>query len=94
MPVEHAWEVTEPGDVGGAFGARPTATAGRRDSVNGLPPGEYYVVAADDLESEAVHDPLALESLSHSASRITLTDSAPAEVSLRRVKVPDPGAGR
>src|SRR5207247_5230974 len=71
--------------------APPTAT---RESVTGLPPGEYYVVALDDLESEAVHDPALLDTLSRSATRITLTDKAAAEVSLRLVKPASPGAGR
>ena len=71
--------------------APPTAA---RESVSGLPPGEYYVVALDDLESEAVHDPALLDSLSRVATRITLTDKAAAEVSLRLVKPASPGAGR
>jgi hypothetical protein len=54
-----------------------------RESVTGLPPGEYYVVALDDIESDAVHNPALLDSLTHVATRITLTDSARAEVSLR-----------
>jgi len=51
-----------------------------------LPPGEYYVVALDDLESEAVHDPALLDRLTRAATRITLTDRAAVEVSLRLVK--------
>jgi Carboxypeptidase regulatory-like domain len=90
-PPEQALDVTELGAVGGAFAAPPAAI---RDSVTGLPPGDYYVVALDDLESEAVRDPAVLDSLSRPATRITLTDSAPAEVSLRLVKLADLAGGR
>jgi hypothetical protein len=89
--LDETLDVTDSGAVGGAFAAPPTAT---RDSVTDLPPGDYYVVALDDLESEAVRDPAVLESLSRSATRITLTDRAPAEVNLRLVKFPDLAGGR
>jgi hypothetical protein len=73
-------------------GATPPTAA--RQSVNGLPPGEYYVVALNDLESEAVHDPALLDSLTRAASRITLTDRAALEVSLRIAESTNPGTGR
>src|SRR5205823_6170674 len=47
-------------------GAAPPAAA--RESVKGLPAGEYYVVALDDVETEAVHDPAVLESLTRGAT--------------------------
>jgi hypothetical protein len=91
LPPDQALDVTEAGAAGGAFAASPTAA---RESVSGLPPGEYYVVALDDLESEAVYDPALLDSLTRVATRITLTDKAAAEVSLRLVKATGRGAGR
>lgn len=76
-PFQQAFEPAEmavPGSV--------PATAAR-ESVRGLPPGEYYVVALDDLESDAVTDPAVLDRLARAATRITLSDTTPAEVSLR-----------
>jgi hypothetical protein len=84
-PPDPAGDVTRPSAVGGTFAAAPTGRRLGPDSVSGLPQGEYYVVALDDLESEAVHDPAVLESLSRFATRITLTDRGPAEASLRRL---------
>jgi Carboxypeptidase regulatory-like domain len=57
---------------------------GSREVVAGLPPGEYYVVAVEDLPSEGNRDAALLESLVSSATRITLTDAAPVRVTLRR----------
>ena len=76
-PFQQAFEPAEmavPGSV-------PTTAA--RESVRGLPPGEYYVVALDDLEADAVTDPAVLDSLARAATRITLSETTPAEVSLR-----------
>ena len=60
--------------------ARPV----RPDVVSGLPPGQYYVVAVDDLPSEGARDTDLLEALAGDAVRVTLSDTAPARVSLRR----------
>jgi hypothetical protein len=87
-PLDHVSDVSDTAIPGAA---PPTAA---RESVRGLPPGEYYVVALDDLESEAVHDPVLLDSLTRAATRITLVDRAAAEVSLRLVKPASPSAGR
>lgn len=55
----------------------------------GLPPGEYYVIAVDDMEIEDSQDPAVLERLTSSAIRVTLTDEAPLEVPLRRFTLAD-----
>ena len=55
----------------------------------GLPPGEYYVIAVDDMESRIHRIPGVLERLTSSAIRVTLTDEAPIEVPLRRFTFAD-----
>jgi hypothetical protein len=55
----------------------------------GLPPGEYYVIAVDDMELEDSQDPGVLERLTSSAIRVVLTDDAPIEVPLRRFSFAD-----
>ena len=95
-PLDPAWDVTKSGGPpgAGAFAGAPTGGRAGGDSVDGLPQGDYYVVALDDLDSEAVEDPVLLEDLSRVATRIKLTDAAAAEVQLRRMKFADPGAAR
>ena len=43
-------------------------------AVNGLPPGEYYLVAVTDVEPSQLADPAFLESLSTGGLRITLSE--------------------
>jgi len=50
----------------------------------GLPPGEYYLIAVDDVDSEDALDPVILEKLALSASRIVVSDEAPVEANLQR----------
>ena len=57
----------------------------QQERITGLPPGEYYVIAIDDIEVEDSQDPAMLERLTSSAIRVVLTDDAPIEVPLRRV---------
>jgi carboxypeptidase family protein len=59
---------------------------GGRDLMVGLPPGEYFAVAVDDLDTETFRDPEVLERLSRTATRVTLADGAHADVYLRRMK--------
>jgi carboxypeptidase family protein len=87
-PLDQVFDVSETATPGAA---PPTAA---RESVSGLPPGEYYVVALDDLESEAVHDPALLDSLTRTATRITLTDRTAVEVNLRVIEPASRSAGR
>jgi uncharacterized protein (DUF2141 family) len=63
-------------------------------TITGLPAGDYYVVALDDIDGESVRDPDLLEQLSRGASRVTLNEAMPAQVSLRRVKLASVTAGR
>jgi hypothetical protein len=53
------------------------------------PPGEYYVIAIDDIEGEDTQDPAVLERLTSSAIRVELTDDAPIELPLRRFNLAD-----
>jgi hypothetical protein len=67
--------------------ADDTAGVGGRDTIGGLPPGDYYVVAVPDIDADAVGDPGdILEDLSHRASRVTLADDSKVSVSLRLLK--------
>jgi Carboxypeptidase regulatory-like domain len=59
----------------------------RREILLGLPAGDYYVVAVDDIEPEASRDPRVLEQLMSSASRVTVSDDAPNQMVLRRFKL-------
>jgi Carboxypeptidase regulatory-like domain len=63
--------------------------AGLQERITGLPSGEYYVIALDDIESEDTLDPAVLERLTSSAIRVTLTDEGPLEVPLRRFNLAD-----
>jgi hypothetical protein len=55
----------------------------------GLPTGEYFVIALDDIEEEASRDSAVLERLTQNATRVQLTDDAPIEVPLRVFKLAD-----
>jgi hypothetical protein len=68
----------------------PTAAiADRRDTVKAITPGEYWVVAVDDIGLDDLRDPKTLERLAANAIRITLSEGAATEVALRRVKFAD-----
>lgn len=60
------------------------ASTPRRESMSALRPGDYYVVAVDDMEPEDYRDPVVLERLRSSAVRVTMTDGT-VDVSLRRI---------
>jgi len=64
--------------------ATVAAARERPDSIVGLPPGDYYVVAVDDLPIEGFREPSVLESLIADAVTVTVTDTSPAQVSLKR----------
>jgi hypothetical protein len=61
----------------------------QQERFTGLPPGEYFVVAIDDMETEDLQDPGVLEKLAASATRVTVSDEAPLEVPLRRLTMAD-----
>ncbi len=69
------------------------ALAPRRESMPALRPGDYYVVAVDDMEQEDYRDSIVLERLRSSAVRVTLADGA-TDVSLRRVNFANAMANR
>lgn len=66
-------------------GSLPMAPPARRELMSGLRPGDYYVVAVDDLEPEDYRDPIVLDRLRSSGMRVTIGDGLNAEVALRRV---------
>jgi hypothetical protein len=68
----------------------PTANMSlQQERVNGLPVGEYFVIAVDDMTIEDAQDPAVLEKLANNAIRVTLTDEGPIEVPLRRFSFAD-----
>ena len=75
--------------VGSVMGATVLGSTGPQERIAGLPAGEYYVIALDDIEAEDTLDPAVLERLTSSAIRVTLTDEAPIEVPLRRFNLAD-----
>jgi hypothetical protein len=50
-----------------------------------MAPGEYYVIAVDDMDPDDAYDPAVLERLIGYSTKILASDSAPLEVPLRRV---------
>lgn len=71
-----------------ARSATATVSAGvqRPESIAGLPAGEYYAIAVEDLESDDARDADTLERLAAEATRVTLTDRGPVSIDLRRRK--------
>ena len=57
----------------------------RPQTLSGLRPGDYYVVAIDDMEPDDVRDPSVLDRLRSGALRVTLSEGAALDVSLRRL---------
>jgi hypothetical protein len=57
----------------------------RPQTLGGFRTGDYYAIAVDDLEYEDVSDPSVLERLRSSASRVTITEGATVDVTLRRM---------
>jgi Carboxypeptidase regulatory-like domain len=56
-----------------------------RDTYTGLAPGEYYIIALDDIAMEEMNDVTVLERLARYASRVTVSDESVVDVPLRRV---------
>jgi hypothetical protein len=71
----------------GVLQVTPGAANTRPDIISGMPPGNYYVIAVDDLAPDSLRDVDLLEQLSRIATRITLRDDAPAQINLRRMKL-------
>ena len=55
----------------------------------GLPSGEYYLIAVDDIEYSATRDPAVLEKLARLATRVTIPEGNLIEVSLQRYSLGD-----
>jgi hypothetical protein len=75
-----------PGAVASPLVAGP---AGAPQRFTAIQPGEYFLVAVDDIGAEDWQDPGVLERLAPSAIRVAVTDEAPIEVPLRRVSLSD-----
>jgi hypothetical protein len=55
----------------------------------GLPAGDYYLIAVDDIEYHATRDPAVLEKLALKATRVTIPDRNLIEVALQRFLLGD-----
>jgi hypothetical protein len=55
----------------------------------GLPPGDYYLIAVDDIEHQATRDPAVLEKLARTATRVTIPERELIEVALHRYVLSD-----
>jgi hypothetical protein len=70
-------------------GPTPINASPRREAMQALRPGEYYVVAVDDMEQEDWRDPVVLDRLRSSAVRVNVPEGATADVPLRRINFAD-----
>jgi hypothetical protein len=55
----------------------------------GLPPGDYFLIAVDDIEYNATRDPAVLEKLALNATRVAIPESDLIEVPLQRYLLSD-----
>jgi hypothetical protein len=55
----------------------------------GLPAGDYYLIAVDDIEYTATHDPAVLQKLALRATRVTIPERDLIEVPLQRYLLSD-----
>jgi len=62
---------------------------GRSVRFIGIPPGDYYLIAVDDIEYSAIRDPAVLEKLTRNATRVTIQDRDLMEVPLQRYLLSD-----
>jgi hypothetical protein len=72
--------------------ADPSGTGGepgRSTRFIGLPSGDYYVIAVDDIEYTATGDPAVLEKLVRKATRVTIPERELIEVPLQRYLLSD-----
>jgi len=77
----------DPVPPGGAGTISPAAAPA--DAVQGLPPGEYYAVAIDDMPFDAPRDPETLDRLARSATRLVLDAGEPGSIALQRYSFED-----
>jgi hypothetical protein len=88
VPPQVTVDMTAP-EPGAMPGAPAGLFPGRPERIEALAPGEYYIVAVDDIESEVLRSEELFERLIPSAARVTVTEGAGLEVALRRVKLRD-----
>jgi hypothetical protein len=55
----------------------------------GIPAGDYYLIAVDDIEHNATRDPAVLEKLARMATRVTIPERELIEVPLQRFVLSD-----
>lgn len=55
----------------------------------GLPSGDYYLIAVDDIEYKMTHDPVVLETLARKATRVSVPERELIEVPLQRYLLSD-----
>jgi hypothetical protein len=98
-PDRHAevWKDAELlGDQGHAVGIaaavhvdRSGGEPGRSLRFIGLPAGDYYLIAVDDIEYTATHDPAVLQKLALKATRVTIPDRDLIDVPLSQYLLSD-----
>jgi hypothetical protein len=62
----------------------------RQGVMTTLPPGDYYVIALDDIGIDDSREPAFLEQLVPNATRVTLREGEPQTVTLHRLTMPAP----
>jgi len=78
-----------PGRVGRSGSSSTEEKRAHPDVIRGLPAGDYFAVAIDDIDPELVRDPATLEKLSRAAVRITLVDGLTTVLRLSRTSRPE-----
>src|SRR5438445_11416845 len=58
----------------------PGGTNPRQELITNMPPGEYFIVAPDDIDVESTRDAETLEQLSRAATRGRLAEGSPRDV--------------
>jgi hypothetical protein len=76
-----AFRSNQPPPGSGSYALPPVAPSGR---LVGLPPGEYHIIAVDDVQYEDTLDPAILEKLIPGATRVMVSEEAPYEITLHR----------
>jgi hypothetical protein len=58
----------------------------RADVITGLPGGDYFAVAVDDIALDAMYDPIVLGQLASKATRVTIDSGDRTTLELRRLR--------
>jgi hypothetical protein len=67
----------------------PDAASPRVGSLSGMLPGDYLVIALDDVDLDWQRDLALVETLAPFATHVQIADGPPAEVTLRRMRLAD-----